>query len=123
MDDKTLIWLCYAGAAFITLAAKFGAYLSGGVKLGKPVKVSATEWFFEKSCDNLASWVGTIGFVWLFGYLFIEKAAGALDYFFPMVKAMPVKCPVAFFLGYIAEMKAPDFCKWFMRKFIVGETS
>lgn len=120
MDNTSLIWAAYISGAVLTLLSKLARYLYNGHLDGKPVKTSLIEWFFDPSRENAASWVATVGFVWVFGYLFIEHTGAIEGVFGEVFKYFPLSCPVGFLFGFAAEMAAPNFAKWLIGKFSKG---
>lgn len=117
MDKKTYVWIAYLAVALITLLSKLASYVYTGTKKGDSIGKSIKDWFFEKTLANGASWVGTIVFVWAFGYIYVEGVFSVLGFFGAFFQKLPVACPIGALLGWGAEMGAPDACKWLIKKF------
>jgi hypothetical protein len=83
---------------------------------GKSGRQAIMEWFFDPTAENAVSWIATVGVVWAFGFLFIEASGSFTGIFGTVFQYLPVACPIAFFLGYGMEMKAPDIAKWMLDK-------
>ena len=120
MQNVTWVWISYISAAVLTLLSKLVRYVYYGRRERKKTGRLVFEWFLERSKENAASWVTTVGFVWVFGYLFIEHAGTAEGIFGSVFKYLPVACPVGFLLGSAAEMAAPNFAKWLVGKLSSG---
>lgn len=101
-------WLFYFLGAFLILGGKLVRYVVGAAVNGKTKRQALFEWFFEDSTSNYASWITTIGVVWLGGYLYINQVESFLGQALPKI---PVAAPISFVLGCLMEMVAPNIIK------------
>jgi hypothetical protein len=126
-----LEWTAYASGAGLTLAYKFARYLyedrkrwmerhdadsTGALRdIGKPwrPKRAILEWLFAGTTANGASWIATIGVVWIAGAAYINRLEWVLSETFASI---PVHVSIAFFLGSVMEMVAPAALKWLVSK-------
>lgn len=113
MEHHRSEWLCYLLGAALTLLYKWARYVWVGKTQGKSMKVATAEWFFDPSVSNTASWITTIGVVWVLGSAYIDGVVWLFgDYF----KSIPVEKSIAFLLGSLIEMLAPASVKWIVSK-------
>lgn len=117
MNGHPSEWISYLSGAVLTLAYKLGRTIYYEKKQGKETKAIVLDWFFAVTADNGASWVGTIGGVWVVGSVYIQRFG------FPNLEwllAIPIVDSFAFFLGCVAELTVPSFAKWIVKKFPGG---
>lgn len=100
-------WFFYLSGALLTLAWKLIRYVHISKQHGDTVRKALMEWFFEDSTDNTVSWVTTIGAVWVFGSVYIDRVVVWWDW----LNAIPVTSAIAFFFGGMMEMVAPAITK------------
>jgi hypothetical protein len=105
------IWISYITGALLTLAWKLGRYVYMQRKQGVAAHTTIMDWFFEDSTDNTVSWVATIGAVWIIGSAYVSQ--GEL---LGISLSLPLDCSVAFFLGGMMEMIAPNVAKYVVQK-------
>lgn len=110
MNPK-LIWFCYILGAVLTLIWKLGRYCYAQRKAGKSVKSAILEWFFEGTADNAVSWAATIGAVWVIGSIYINHLG-----IFNIALPLPLDYSIAFTLGGVMEVAAPNLGKWATQK-------
>jgi hypothetical protein len=108
-----LLYLSYIAGALLTLAWKVGRWIYADVKAGKSWKQSLTTWLFEPSADNAVSWAATIGIVWIGGSVYISQ--GSL---FGIELPLPLDYGIAFFLGGVLEIAAPNLAKTATQKIL-----
>lgn len=116
MEHQSAVWAAYIIAAIITLAFKLWVYVRDSEKYGKTKEQSFREWFFERTAENGASWIGTIGVVWVCGYLYINQLLSFSGIMGKVFESVPVSIPMAALTGYVAEMLAPAILKWATNK-------
>jgi len=118
-------WAAYLGAAWLTLGYKFAKYLydnrklwmaahggaedTGDVLKPWPMRRAVFQWFFEGSAGNAVSWITTVGVVWVGGYLYLSSS---------LMDTLPVHPSIAFLLGSLAEMTAPEVSKYLVGKVV-----
>jgi len=106
-------WAFYLAGAVLTLGWKLVRYLRHEKKNGVPAREAFAEWVLEDSVENTVSWTTTVGFVWVFGVVYIERI-GFLDF----INVVPVHNSIAFFFGGLMELVAPQvakqLCSWVM---------
>ena len=100
-------WFFYLLGALLTLAWKFVRYIHASKGHGDDFKKATMEWFFEDSIDNTVSWVTTIGAVWTFGAVYINRVVVFWDW----LNVIPVENSIAFFFGGLMELLAPTITK------------
>ena len=101
------------------MAWKLIRYVRESKKHGDTTAKAIGEWFFEDSVDNTVSWVTTIGAVWVFGSIYIDRVAAWWDW----MSAIPVANSIAFFFGGLMEIVAPvvvkNITKWVLDKLAI----
>ena len=110
MTDKSA-WIAYLLGAFLTVAGKWALWCYHGCKMGKSIRESSGQWFFESSTENAVSWTATIGGVWLLGSIYIDRAIIITG-----LSSLPVIDSLAFLLGSLMEFTAPAVVKWVISK-------
>lgn len=110
-------WVWYLAGAFIMLILK--CVKSVAFEQGKGINtwVSLKSWFLENSRDNITSWATTVGVVWIIGALYIQRVNWSMIDFFNIV---PVDESLAFFLGAVMEIIAPNVAKYLISKISAG---
>jgi hypothetical protein len=103
-------WTWYLIGAVITLLWKLVRYLRTNKRNGIPVWEAFGTWVFEDSLDNTISWTTTIGAVWVFGSIWIEKV-----WDIGIITSVPVHNSLAFFFGGLMELVAPEVAKQIAR--------
>jgi hypothetical protein len=103
----TSIWICYIVGAVLRLIIKLGRYLRAAYGHGQTKSQAFWDWFFSPTWENGISWLATIGFVWLGGYLYINRVETFLG-----IEKLPLNHPVAFLLGIAMEEYVPNISKW-----------
>ncbi len=96
------LWIAYIVAALLVLAWKYTRYLYQNRDRRR--WTVTIEWFFEGSADNAASWVATIGVVWVLGFLYVGRIV-------ILIPGLPIHPSIAFLLGALAEFIAPAIAK------------
>lgn len=102
-------WAFYLLGAFLTLGWKLLRYVRAEKKKGRAAHDAVAEWFLEDSAENTISWTTTIGFVWVFGTLYVELRAESGVFSF--INVIPLQNSIAFFLGGLMELVAPQVAK------------
>jgi len=114
MENITPVWIAYFAGAGLVLVSKLVRYLGQSKAHGSSVSGSLKEWFLEPSSNNFASWLATVGVVWVVGYLYINQLADFTGITGKVVDKIPIAAPVAFLFGCVAEIIAPNVFKWIM---------
>lgn len=99
-------WTAYLVGAFLTLGWKLIRYVRTEKKKGIKGHDAVMEWFFEDSIENTASWVTTIGAVWVVGAVYISRIT-----WFDWLNAVPLHVSIAFFFGGLMELVAPKMVR------------
>ena len=109
-------WAFYLLGAALTLAWKCLRYVRAEKKKGRAAHDALAEWFLEDSMANTVSWTTTVGFVWVFGTIYVELRAESG--IFSFINVIPLQNSIAFFLGGLMELVAPQvakqLCAWVM---------
>jgi hypothetical protein len=112
MDHSFMEWASYLGGALLALAYKYARYLHIGSRRRVGWKKLTLEWFFDPCKQNAASWVTTVGVVWIIGSLYIDRMDWDIGRNF--LKTLPIQSSVAFTLGSMMEFVAPNITKRFI---------
>jgi hypothetical protein len=105
-------WTAYILGALLVLLIKWGKFVYyAALKDNKHIHDATLEWFFEKTFDNITSWITTIAAVWVVGSIYIDRAISVTG-----LSDMPVVNSFAFLLGSLMEMTAPAIVKWTLSK-------
>jgi hypothetical protein len=105
-------WAFYLLGALLTLAWKLSKYIREQKAAGRPARQAIIEWFFEASAENAVSWITTIAVVWVIGDCYLRRVPFLWDY----LGQWPVEKSIAFLLGSIIEIIAPNVSKWILAK-------
>src|SRR5512139_1954906 len=108
-------WIAYCLGAGLTLFYKWGRYVYIQHRTGLPIKQAAWDWFFEESAANYTSWITTVAVVWVGGAVYINKV-GVGWFLDKALDVIPMHIAIAFFLGNMMELVAPNVAKWFVGK-------
>jgi len=117
----TSAWLFYLLAALLTLAWKWASWCHTGKKtLQKGIWISTKEWFDITLFEDKLSWITTIGVVWIFGVIYIDRVTWA---WFGWIQEIPIHEAVAFFFGSLMEFVAPAAAKFVLSKIPYADSS
>ena len=119
MNTKGFAWMFYLLGAALTLLWKMVRYVHEEKKKGRRAKDAIAQWFLEDSIENTTSWCVTIGLVWTLGaiYISLRDNAGIFNW----ISVIPLHNALAFSLGGLMELIAPEVAKnimgWLVSKF------
>jgi hypothetical protein len=117
MSEGTAVLMCYFLGALATLFEKARKYVYIGKKAGRSPRECLEEWFFDPTVSNISSWSGTIGAVWVGGYLYVNQIPKFFGIDMPEII---VAAPIGFVLGCLWESVAPNLIKLFTSKLPFG---
>lgn len=108
-------WLWYLAGAICCLLWKWQRYCYESRGHGISFWKASREWFELHTFGSQASWVATIGVVWVIGAVYVDRV-GVEWMFDGILKFIPVHVSFAFLLGVLAELSAPAAVKWLATK-------
>ena len=109
-------WTLYIIGALAALTWKWQKYVYESKGRGISFKKSSMEWFEIHTFNSKVSWVMTVAVVWVIGGLYVNQSE-TVWLFGIDLSMIPQQSSIAFFLGVVAEMIAPEIGKMFMKKF------
>ncbi len=116
MTDKSA-WAFYLVGALGVLLIKYANWIKTGKKNGKKWWPSTKEWLSISLLEEKASWLTTIGIVWIAGAVFIDKVSVSTGVIWlDKALAIPVFDAAAFTLGTLMEYLAPEAAKRILNK-------
>jgi len=108
-----LEWTFYLFGAVLALAMKWFRWTYNGSKQGKTVKESTLEWFAVDLLEDRVSWITTIGVVWVFGVVYLNRVPFL---WMNWIQSIPIEESIAFLFGSMMEWVAPAVVKWVVAK-------
>lgn len=115
MDNRSE-WVFYLLGAGLTLAWKLIRYCRDGRARGLGIRACLCEWLFEPTAENAFSWATTVGVVWVIGAMYVGGLLSEVG-----LVNLPVTNSIAFLIGCLAEVAAPNLVKWLLAKLPGGQ--
>jgi hypothetical protein len=110
-------WILYLTGAFLALVFKWVRWVHTGKSQGKTIGASTHEWLDIGLLSDKASWLMTIGVVWIVGSVCIGKVITETGIvWIDRVIALPMFNAAAFTLGVAMEYAAPALAKYGLSK-------
>ncbi len=114
MPSHTELWIWYILGAFLTLLFKYASYVYHGAKMQHDIWISTKEWVLERTIENAASWVASLGnfaIAWTFGKAYISRWT-----LWGFLGSLPLDIAISFTLGVAIEIEAPNIMKWLVKQ-------
>lgn len=105
-------WACYLLAVALTLAWKLIRYIRAQKAQCVPARRAAWNWFFEGSAENAVSWITTAGVIWVVADCYMRR----VEFLGGWLQSIPIEKSIAFLLGSVVEIAAPNAAKWILSK-------